>query len=193
MDQAKTVTAKFTLNQYTLVISKTGNGEGAVIADSGGISCGNVCSDDYDFNSQVTLSAAAGSESYFSGWTGGGCSGTGDCTVAMDEAKTVTARFSLNQYTLTITRDGDGSGTVTADQGLIDCGSTCFDDYDCGSLVALTVETDKGSRFTGWSGDCSGSDKQCTVTIDGPLTVNATFISPPILAPILGPLLLGTE
>ena len=138
---------------------------------------------------RVTLRAAAGAESYFSGWSGGSCSGTGDCTVAADEDKTVTARFSLNQYTLTVNREGPGSGTVTADLGDIDCGSTCFDDYDSGDLVTLTAAADRGSRFVGWSGDCSGSDARCSVTIDGAATVTAAFNNSINLAPILAPLL----
>jgi len=32
--------------------------------------------------------------STFTGWSGGGCSGTGTCTVMIDAAKTVTATFS---------------------------------------------------------------------------------------------------
>ena len=156
MDQARTITADFSLNQYTLSVSKIGNGEGTVTADSGSIDCGLACSDDYDYQTRVTLSAAAGAESYFSGWSGETCSGTGDCTVTTDEEKNVTARFSLNQYTLTVNKDGQGSGAVTADQGDIDCGPTCFGDYDSDDVVTLTAVADKGSRFVGWSGDCSG-------------------------------------
>ena len=189
VDEARTITAEFSLNQYTLSVSKIGSGEGTVTSDSGSIDCGLSCSDDYDYMTRVTLRAAAGAESYFSGWSGGSCSGTGDCTVAADEDKTVTARFSLNQYTLTVNREGPGSGTVTADLGDIDCGSTCFDDYDSGDLVTLTAAADRGSRFVGWSGDCSGSDARCSVTIEGAATVTAAFNNSINLAPILAPLL----
>jgi hypothetical protein len=41
----------------------------------------------------VTLTAAAGNGSVFAGWTGA-CSGTATCTVVLDQARAVTARFS---------------------------------------------------------------------------------------------------
>jgi hypothetical protein len=42
----------------------------------------------------VTLTAAAAQGSTFTGWSGGGCSGTGTCQVTMDADKAVTATFS---------------------------------------------------------------------------------------------------
>jgi hypothetical protein len=41
----------------------------------------------------VTLTTAAGAGSIFAGWSGA-CSGTGVCTVALNQAAAVTARFS---------------------------------------------------------------------------------------------------
>ena len=108
IDQAKTITAQFTLNQYTLSVSKTGTGGGTVTADSGGIACGSACSDDYDYNTVVTLSADPSTGSSFTGWSGGVCSGTGACEVTVDQAKTVTAEFALKQYTLTVSKTGNG-------------------------------------------------------------------------------------
>ena len=49
----------------------------------------------------------------FTGWNGGGCTGTGPCTVTMNSDTTVTADFTQNTYALTVTANPVGSGTVT--------------------------------------------------------------------------------
>ena len=50
----------------------------------------------YDYNTNIVLTANANPGSTFIGWTGGGCSGTGTCTVTMSAAQSVTATFYLN-------------------------------------------------------------------------------------------------
>jgi hypothetical protein len=90
--------AATTLDTYTLSVSKSGTGSGTVSSDPAGIDCGTTCSADYDYNTVVTLSASADPGSTFTGWSGGGCSGTGDCVVTMDGARSVTAEFTLEEY-----------------------------------------------------------------------------------------------
>ncbi|MBB1077631.1 DUF1566 domain-containing protein, partial [Rhodoferax sp. 4810] len=51
------------------------------------------CSFNVDSGATVTLNATPNSGLVFTGWTDN-CSGTGDCTVALDAAKTVTATFN---------------------------------------------------------------------------------------------------
>jgi len=41
----------------------------------------------------VNLSALPNALSVFAGWSGGGCAGSGSCSVVMDANKTVTAKF----------------------------------------------------------------------------------------------------
>jgi hypothetical protein len=65
-----------------------------------GIDCGATCSADYDYNTAVTLTATADPGSTFRGWSGAGCSGTGNCVVTMDAAKSVTAEFTLEEHRL---------------------------------------------------------------------------------------------
>jgi len=88
-----TVTASFTLNSYTLTLNKTGAGSGTVTSTPAGIHCGVACSTDYDFGTNVTLTAVPAKGSVFKGWTGDDCTGTGDCTVTMDEQKEISAAF----------------------------------------------------------------------------------------------------
>lgn len=79
---------------FTLRVGKAGRGIGTVSSLDGGIRCGSTCSATYTSGSSVTLQATPHSPSTFTGWSGGGCSGTGSCTVSMAAATTVTATFA---------------------------------------------------------------------------------------------------
>ena len=78
-------------SQYLLVISNPGPGQGTV--SGSGISCGTTCLAAYNAGTVVSLSAAAAPGSTFDGWSGGGCSGTGLCTVTMNANSTIRATF----------------------------------------------------------------------------------------------------
>ena len=60
-----------------------------------GISCGTTCSVTANHGSTLTLTATPDTGSSFTGWSGGGCSGTGTCTVTVEAAKSVTASFTV--------------------------------------------------------------------------------------------------
>jgi hypothetical protein len=85
---------------YTVTVDKSGTGTGTVTSNPSGISCGADCSEAYTYGTPVTLTAAPNSGSVFTGWSGSGCSGTGQCVVNMDAAKKVAATFNLQQFTL---------------------------------------------------------------------------------------------
>ena len=175
MNSDQTVTATFTLNQYELTVDKAGTGVGTVTSVPAGIDCGATCSADFDYNTNVTLTAISGLESTFAGWSGSGCTGTGTCTIAMNMAKSVTATFILNQYTLTVSKDGNGTGTVTSEPVGIDCGGTCAADFDYDTDVTLTAVNGLESTFSGWSiVECPGTGS-CTVTMNQAKDVTATF------------------
>jgi hypothetical protein len=78
-----------------------------------------------------------------------------------------------NEYTLTVNRTGTGSGTITSSIPGIDCGDTCASIFAKNANVLLIATPSQGSRFSGWSGACSGND--CTVTMTADKTVYATF------------------
>ena len=79
--------------KVTLTVDKNGTGTGYV-GGNGGIDCGPTCSNAFFPSSQVTLLAVPDDGSTFTGWSGGGCSGTGQCTITLNTDTTVTATFT---------------------------------------------------------------------------------------------------
>ncbi len=174
IDGAKSVTATFNIQTFTLSTSRLGNGSGTITSSPAGINCGIDCTQVYNFGTVVTLTAGALTGSTFTGW-GGSCSGTGGCTVTMDAAKTVTAGFTLQQFPLTITKMGGGTGTVTSSPAGISCGATCTANFAYGTPVTLTATPANGSTFAGWSGGgCSGTGL-CVTTVTGMTPITAMF------------------
>lgn len=84
-------------------------------------------------------------------------------------------------YTLAITRQGTGSGSVVSAPAGIACGVTCTASFATGSSVTLTAAPTSGSTFTGWSGSCSGTQTTCTVSMTQARSVVAGFATlPPV-------------
>ena len=166
---------------HQLSVAKSGTGTGTVSSSPAGIDCGASCTAAFAGGTQVTLTATAGPDSTFTGWSGA-CSGsTATCNVTMDAAKAVTATFTQAAvtHTLTVSKGGTGGGTVTSSPAGISCGSTCSVAFAAGAQVTLSVQPTAGSSFTGWSGACSGSGG-CVVTMDAAKSVTATFTADPV-------------
>ena len=94
LDHARAVVADFTPITRTLTVTKTGpnSSMGTVTSNPTGISCGSTCSAGYDHGAVVVLTATTAMGTFV--WSGGGCSGSGTCTVTMDSAQSVTATFN---------------------------------------------------------------------------------------------------
>ena len=155
LDGDKTVGATFELNLVTLTINQSAGG--TISADPGG---------PYHYGDPVVLSVATDPGYTFTGWTGA-CLGTvgATCNLTLDGDKTVGATFELNLVTLTINQSA--GGTISADPG---------GPYHYGDPVVLSVATDPGYTFTGWTGACLGTvGATCNLTLDGDKTVGATF------------------
>ena len=182
MTATRTVTATFTVNPYTLTVSKSGTGAGTVSSSTGsGLYCGTVCSVGYPSGTSVTLNATATTGNTFTGWSGAGCSGTGNtCIVSMSAAQSVTATFTVNPYTLAVSKSGTGAGTVSSSTGPgLYCGSVCSVVYPSGTSVTLNATATTGSTFTGWSGaGCSGTGT-CIVSMSAAQSVTASFTADP--------------
>jgi hypothetical protein len=86
-----------------------------------------------------------------------------------------TASIVVSSYTLTVTEVGQG--TVTSNDGMINCvngGGSCSGSYPIGTSVTLNAAAAGDWTFQGWSGACNGSGT-CTVVMNSSLTVTATF------------------
>src|SRR5437867_1595386 len=83
---------------------------------------------------------------------------------------------SSSTFTLTVTKAGNGSGTVTSSPPGINCGATCSASYDSGTVVTLTATPAFLSIFTGWSGCDTASGTSCTVTMLAARSVTANFL-----------------
>jgi hypothetical protein len=157
------------------VLRITKNGGGVVTSTPAGINCGGACSATYTSATTVTLTATPAARFSFTGWSGGGCTGTGTCRVTLSAATTVAAIFGP-QPVLRITRAG--SGVVTSTPAGINCGGKCSASYASGTTVTLTATAAAGFSFTGWSGGgCTGVGT-CTVTLTALTAVNASFVRP---------------
>ncbi|HSB67815.1 MAG TPA: choice-of-anchor tandem repeat GloVer-containing protein, partial [Candidatus Methylomirabilis sp.] len=93
--------------------------------------------------------------------------------------KTGTTTLTVNssvvqQISLHVSLGGDGSGSVTSSPAGIACGTSCDASFDRDTTVTLTAIPNAGSRFTSWSGACTGT-AACVVSMDAAESVIATF------------------
>lgn len=79
-------------------------------------------------------------------------------------------------YTLTVSKSGTGSGTISSTDKKIYCGSTCSTTYTSGVTATLTAIPTVGFVFSSWGGACSGTSL-CTLTMNGNKNVTASFTS----------------
>jgi hypothetical protein len=84
----------FQTGREHLAVSISGSGNGQVSSSPAGIDCGADCSENYDRDTVVRLTAVPDECSAFSGWSGA-CSGTETCVVTMGGPQSVTATFNL--------------------------------------------------------------------------------------------------
>jgi hypothetical protein len=161
-----------------LSIGRDGTGSGTVISNPSEINCGQICQGPFNSGTVVTLTATPDKGSVFTGWRGAGCTtGTDTCTVTLTADATVTATFNLatvQTFILSVSKVGNGSGTVTSDLAGVSCGLDCSEPYPSGTVVTLTAAPNTGHIFSGWSGSCQGTGT-CTVTMDAEKSVTASF------------------
>jgi hypothetical protein len=81
--------------------------------------------------------------------------------------------YETEQFPLTVSTTGSGSGSVTG-RG-ISCDSDCTESYPEDTVVVLTASADAGSTFSGWNGACTNTTGDCFVAMTEPETVTATF------------------
>jgi Leucine-rich repeat (LRR) protein/sugar lactone lactonase YvrE len=88
-----------------------------------------------------------------------------------------------DQVTLNLDKDGMGLGTVYIrrdKESALTCNAKCqaeSEDYPQGSEIKLTARAVEGSLFTGWRGDCVGTEEnnRIQITMDSPKHCTAVF------------------
>ena len=155
MNETKTLSASFSLKQYSLSLSVVGEG-GSVTGEG-----------NFDHGTQTTIVAIPDDGYVFTGWSGTGISDpyAEETSVEMNETRNISASFSLKQYSLILLVVGEG-GSVTGE------GNFSHD-----SNVTIEAIPDEGYSFTGWIGD-GLSDRNNSSTIvhmTQPRTISALF------------------
>jgi hypothetical protein len=185
INKTATVSAEFRdTRSRALSVTKAGPlaTSGSVGSLPAGINCGTDCSESFPIGTLVSLSTGQSAGVLFSGWSGGGCSGTDPCTVTMTEDRSVSARFDVapGYSVIEVIKTGTGTGTVASNPSGINCGSICSAPFVSGSFlpsqITLVAAPTAGSMFGGWSGvSTCGSDPTCVMFVLGDQTISAQF------------------
>jgi hypothetical protein len=145
---------------------------GGSISPSGSVSV------DYGANKTFTITANSGysiSDVLVDGSSAGAVNSYTFTNVTANH--TISATFiqqTQQQYTLTVTKAGTGTGSVTSAPAGISCGTDCSESYAANTAVTLSASPDASATFSGWSGACSGTSS-CSVTMSAARSVAATF------------------
>jgi hypothetical protein len=194
VNAARTVSAKFEPNAISLSAVTSGTGAGTV--SGAGLACTTGSTDgcttlvpnpdDTSSYEVVTLTATPAAGSVFKSWSGcTAVAGTSTCTVTVNAAKTVTARFEPSTMPLTVVTAGTGAGTVTGPGLSCTTGSSdgCTAQIENPAntsgygFVTLTATASAGSTFRYWSNCTPATDAPwtCSVLVNSAKTVTATF------------------
>ena len=165
---------------FTLTVTEAGSGTGTVTSAPAGIACQPMCSASFASGQVVGLTATAAEGSTFAGWSGGGCSGTGGCSVTVTAATTVTATFNNNNSSVTITVKPGTPSTVSTTPG----GGAVF------GLLLTSLPGTTGSVMLGCTS--SSPDITCqivpnTITLNGKGTEVAIVVNTFCTAAAPGP------
>ena len=77
---------------------------------------------------------------------------------------------------LTVSKTGGGTGTLTSVPDGINCGADCLESYNQNLVVALTATPNADSIFMGWSGNADCADGAVTMDVSKICTATFTLI-----------------
>lgn len=154
MNATKNITANFTKGTFSLSL----NALNGTVLKSPDLAA-------YDSGAVVTLVPQGAAGYRFSGWSGDLSGAVSPQTITMNGSKTVTANFAKVSFALTVNAT---NGTVAK--------APLLAGYDSGAVVVLTPQALPGYRFSGWSGDLSGTANPATITMNTAKTLTAHFV-----------------
>ncbi|MDA8082941.1 MAG: InlB B-repeat-containing protein [Nitrospiraceae bacterium] len=191
VNSAKTVTANYT-PLYSLTVNSNLNGtavSGVAMtvnpADASQQSNGStILTRSYSGGSSVTVTAPSTYNGVaFTSWTGCDSVSGYACTVSMSANKTVTVNYGTapTPYTLTVASSGalGVSMTITPNDnsGLGNGTTPVTRSYNTGASVTVTAPAVAGYTFSNWTGDCTGTQSTCNVTMSANRNVTANYTS----------------
>ncbi|MCK6547639.1 choice-of-anchor D domain-containing protein [Myxococcota bacterium] len=161
-------------------ISVIVSGAGSVTGP--GVSCPDDCTETTALRGLLTYVAVPEPNHRFGGWSGD-CAGPNPCRVSATSSPRITAHFAPIERGLTLTAlsSPGASGVITSRPAAIACEGECRAEFDHGARVELVAEPSAGSTFAGWSGDCVGRGRTCSVTMTSTRAVVAAFTTPSAL------------
>ena len=170
MNANKNITANFALTSsgFTLNVVAT---NGSVLKNPNELT--------YTSGASVVLTATANTGYTFTGWSGDATGSVSPLTVIMNSNKNITANFVLtgSGFSLNVVAV---NGSVLKNPNMLS--------YTSGTSVILTATPNSGFKFTGWSGDATGSVSPLTVIMNSNKNITANFIAD--ILPPSGPLLI---
>jgi hypothetical protein len=81
----------------------------------------------------------------------------------------------IDSYTVEVSKDGTGTGTVQSSPAGIDCGTDCQSIFHGGTTVTLTATPELGSTFVTWSDPACGANPTCPIDVEADVSLTATF------------------
>ncbi|HOZ37401.1 MAG TPA: choice-of-anchor Q domain-containing protein [Anaerolineaceae bacterium] len=129
----------------------------------------------YHYGEEVTLTPLAFPGWSFLEWSGDASGSEHPLTYTILGDTSITATFTQDYYTLTVTPIGSGSVSV----------EPLWDTYMFGDEVTLTATADPGWNFAGWGGNAGGSDNPLLVTIYGNTGITALFTTNWLFLPMI--------
>jgi uncharacterized repeat protein (TIGR02543 family) len=143
------IIANFSRIIYIVTTSVSGNGS---VSDGG----------TYFDGDQVSLTATPAIGWKFDGWSGTVSGNSNPLNLTINSDQSITANFSRITYIVTTSVSGNGS---------VSGSGTYFE----GDQLSLTATPAAGWRFTGWSGDATGSVNPLTVIVNANKNITAIF------------------
>jgi hypothetical protein len=167
-------------DEVELEVAPEGEGAGVVTGADGAIACPDRCTATVLAGEEVTLEAEPGDGSVLVDWAVDGCEGT-TCTLVLDEDTKVAPRFEPLVDLGVVIEGGTGVVTVAPDGDRCGPEGPCTFRHPVGTAVTLEAEGTDDSIFDRWVGGGCTDDAVCTVVLDQPVDVVATFLPPVVL------------
>jgi hypothetical protein len=164
------------VNGVVLTVEKTGLGQGTVTSNLSGIDCGVMCVGVFSSRTRITLTATAEPGNVFTGWSGA-CSGLGNCQLTLNASTSAVAHFEPAAQVV-VNGVGNGFGLVTSTPARVNCPvsskSLCNTLVLTGVQLTVQARANRGSRFLGWMGACTGTGA-CNIWTESPEQIIHVF------------------